>query len=226
MQSAECKVQSAECRVQSAECKVQSAKCRVQSAECRVQSAECKVQSAECKVQSAKCRVQSAECRVQSAGRGVHVGVRRQQAQGVVMPVNWYGDRVAARVRGAQRLFIRAVALQVEGQTKVNIVANNQVDTGFMLNSVYTAAPDINDYADAVSNASGRNAEAIMAPAQLPADDMSAIVGVGASYALYQEERHSFLLAAIWTVANQLPNVQVVDLGLEPGERSPEIEGG
>lgn len=154
------------------------------------------------------------------------------------MPINWYGDRVAARVRSAQRQFIRAVALQVEGQTKVNIAANNQVDTGFMLNSVYSvwsgASGDVavTRYARAFASSDKVVRKALskelrrkarkqwrvmaiagrmMAPARLPADDMSAIVGVGASYALYQEERHSFLLAAIRTVANQLPNVQVVE---------------
>jgi len=127
------------------------------------------------------------------------------------MPVNWYGDKVAARVRGAQRQFIQAVAFQIEAQTKVNIVQNDQVDTGFMLNSVYTVAGDANGHAAAASAAAAKNTDAVMAPPRLPADDMSAIVGVGASYALYQEERHSFLLAAIRTVANQLPSVQVVD---------------
>ena len=51
-------------------------------------------------------------------------------------------DHVKVVVAGATRHALAAIALQMEGRTKVNIQENGQIDTGFMLNSTFTLLPD------------------------------------------------------------------------------------
>lgn len=109
------------------------------------------------------------------------------------------------QVMGASRQWannmITAVALQVEGQAKINVVANNQVDTGFMLNSIYTVAPErstyrqawqTGDYKGQASTAEHRELEG-----QMSAEPNVALVVVGAEYGLFQEIRNSFLYRAL-----------------------------
>jgi hypothetical protein len=127
--------------------------------------------------------------------------------------VNWYGDRVSLQVEGAEREIIKRLAFQTEGQAKVNIQANGQIDTGYMLNSVYAVTPDGDDYAEAAGAASARNPEAEMAP-RVEAPEGGAAVAVGAEYAAYQEMANAFLYPALETVAGQAEGV-IVAVGRE-----------
>lgn len=53
--------------------------------------------------------------------------------------VNWYGETVKAQTKQDGKKALLALAFQIEGQAKINITNNGQVDTGFMRNSVYVS---------------------------------------------------------------------------------------
>lgn len=110
--------------------------------------------------------------------------------------VNFRTEQVSLQMQDLSDEMLKALAFQIEGQAKVNIQANGQVDTGFMLNSVYTVTEEGSTYDAARANAEGRNADANMAPEVSLQGDASAAVAVGADYAIFQEERQSLLYAA------------------------------
>ena len=60
-------------------------------------------------------------------------------------------DATRRRVLHAADDAVTALAFQVEGQAKINVRENGQIDTGFMLNSIYTVAPEGNTYRQAWS---------------------------------------------------------------------------
>lgn len=119
-----------------------------------------------------------------------------------------YRPRVMMVVKDATDDELLALAFQVEAQAKVNIQRNNQVDTGFMLNSVYAVGKEGASSYDATrptgnykSRRSGTIASRKRAPARSVPDKSSAIVAVGAEYAIYQETKKSFLFSAAQSVA-------------------------
>ena len=115
--------------------------------------------------------------------------------------VNWYQDRVILSVDKATDEMLTKLAFQIEGQAKVNIRDNGQIDTGFMVNSVYAVPPGGgSDYAEAQGAAEARNPKAVML-AETQAPEGGAAVAAGAEYAVYQEMANSFLYRALEQVA-------------------------
>lgn len=117
----------------------------------------------------------------------------------------WRGNEIVAIVRGRSRDATARLAFQIEGQTKVNITNNGQVDTGFMRNSVYTMLPGGNaeiQHSGVLINSEGRPVERRMAQTP-PLGDADAAVTVGAEYAIWQELANSFLYRAAEQVAAQ-----------------------
>jgi hypothetical protein len=110
--------------------------------------------------------------------------------------VNFREEEIRLQMGDVSAEILAALALQIEAQAKVNIQANGQIDTGFMLNSVYTVTDDGSSYNDARGAAESQNEAGGMAPEVALADGASAAVAVGAEYAIYQEEKQSFLYAA------------------------------
>ena len=116
-------------------------------------------------------------------------------------------DHVKVVVAGATRHALAAIALQMEGRTKVNIQENGQIDTGFMLNSTFTLLPDGQHgetWGDGSyrSKATGDMVE--RSKGQVPAlGEAEAAVGVGADYAIFQEAINSFLYRAAEQVAQE-----------------------
>lgn len=127
------------------------------------------------------------------------------------MAVRWYGDQVEAQLRQAMDAMVDKAAFLVEGQTKINITDNGQVDTGFMRNSVYAVTPKTNSYGQANSEAKNAAPDKTMSPQASPPPD-GAVVGVGAEYAIFQEERNPFLYPALETVIGQMGG-EIVDAG-------------
>ena len=99
-----------------------------------------------------------------------------------------------------------AGGLQVEAQCKTNIrfaahelkharphggggpgMVVGLIDTGFMINSVYTVSPDDSNYSDAASEAGGKNSQERMLSESSPKQH-EAIVTVGAEYFRWIEE--------------------------------------
>lgn len=122
--------------------------------------------------------------------------------------VNWYTQDVILHFGEITRHGLEAVAARIDAQTKINIVQNDQVDTGFMVNSVYFATEEGSSYNDTDKdglhlNRLGELVEREMAPeAPLP-DDYVALVCVGANYAIFQEMQQPFLYPALVQVAGE-----------------------
>ena len=106
-------------------------------------------------------------------------------------------DHVMMRVEGATDEVLHALALQVEGVTKRNIVSNDQIDTGFMLNSVYSASEKGDTFGETWSGPAGKKAQ----KARLPNLFSAALVHVSAMYAIFQEMMEPFLRPAADEVA-------------------------
>lgn len=120
--------------------------------------------------------------------------------------VDWFGDEVLLKLAEASQVMIDAAALEIDGQTKLNIQANGQIDTGFMVNTVYVVTPLSNTYGNTRNSSQEHSskqdrsvARRIAPQADAPVD--GAIVAVGAEYAIYQEMRNSFLYLALEQVA-------------------------
>ena len=127
--------------------------------------------------------------------------------------VNTYLKHVMVRVEGATDATLHAIALQIEGTAKRNIVANNQIDTGFMANSVYVETQQGSTFGQTWQDGSykgkkGGMKEVEKAPRlQLPNLFSASAVVVGASYAIYQEMKKSFLRTAGQEVAGQVKGI-------------------
>lgn len=121
--------------------------------------------------------------------------------------VNWYGERVRAQTKQDGKKALLALAFQIEGQAKINITNNGQVDTGFMRNSVYVSGAGESSYGNTdpsglyPSPKSGDDENRELGPELTPAEGDVYVV-VGAAYAIYQETRESFLYTALEQVAS------------------------
>ncbi len=123
--------------------------------------------------------------------------------------VNLLLDHVLIKCAAATDAALEAAVLQIEAQTKVNIQRNNQIDTGFMMNSTYTVTKRASTYDQ--TNPSGLEydrfgniVERNIAPEiNLPGKARAACV-VGAEYAVYQEDKKPFFYPAAETVAGQI----------------------
>jgi hypothetical protein len=82
-------------------------------------------------------------------------------------------------INGKAEEAIKQKAFQVEAQAKANVVANDQIDTGFMLNSIHT---NFNK-------------------SELPSGAVAAIY-VGAEYGIWQEFKNPFLYPALRSVTS------------------------
>ncbi|MCA9941637.1 MAG: hypothetical protein KC418_23515, partial [Anaerolineales bacterium] len=60
--------------------------------------------------------------------------------------LTWRKREVMLAVKDATAAGMNKLALRVESEAKQNIVANDQVDTGFMLNTVYHVSRLSNSY--------------------------------------------------------------------------------
>lgn len=121
--------------------------------------------------------------------------------------VDWFGDEVRLKLRDASAAMVRAAAFAVEGQAKVNITNNGQVDTGFMRNSVYAATDKgLSESASSgtfMSHKEGRQIERQALP-QMSAPENGALVAVGAEYGIWQEQENPFLYPALERVAQSM----------------------
>ncbi len=121
--------------------------------------------------------------------------------------VNWYAEDVLATADGATYEALLALAFQIEGEAKVNIVGNDQVDTGFMLNSAYIVGDGINTFQShsAVLTSKKRAQkglhETVNGPP--PVMDGEILAGFAADYAIYQESERPFLYPAAQKVISQ-----------------------
>lgn len=137
--------------------------------------------------------------------------------------INWYIEDVRLAVANATSEMLRAVALQVEGQTKINITENGQVDTGFMRSSTYVSGLGLSDYGETqpsgvyMSEKTGATGERRIMPEVLDAGEGAIAVVVGAEYAIHQEMRDSFLYRGAEMVAGSLAEATMTVVAREAG---------
>jgi hypothetical protein len=119
--------------------------------------------------------------------------------------VKLYLDHVNVVVEDATAEVLKRLALRIQERAQLNIRENDQIDTGFMVNSIYTVFGDGDTYGQARTDAEsqtigagGRQVDHTgdMAPAQSLEDGAAAGVIVGANYAIYQENINPFLYPA------------------------------
>lgn len=79
-----------------------------------------------------------------------------------------------------------AGAFVLEGEAKQNVQRMKAIDTGFMLNSIYSATASESGYSKARSEAQGRSSDGEMFPEYKP-PKAAAAVCVGAEYGMYVE---------------------------------------
>lgn len=125
----------------------------------------------------------------------------------VAVETTLYLDHVKVTVDDATAEVLKRLAFRIQERAGLNIRNNDQIDTGFMVNSIYTVwKDDGSDYeqarssaeAQTVSSKSGRTVdhEGDMAPkVDLQANAAAAVV-IGANYAIYQEAANPFLYPA------------------------------
>lgn len=89
--------------------------------------------------------------------------------------VDWRKQDVIATIKGATDEALTAMVAEIEALTKLQIQANGQIDTGFMLNSIGFT----------------------------PAQDGVASAHVAAEYAVFQEIKNPFLYPSLQTVAGR-----------------------
>jgi hypothetical protein len=127
--------------------------------------------------------------------------------EAVTVETKLYLDHVKVVVDNATAEVLKRLGFRIQERAQLNIRSNDQIDTGFLINSIYTVwKDDGSDYeqarasaeAQTVSSKSGRpvDHEGDMAPkVDLQANAAAAVV-IGANYAIYQEAANPFLYPA------------------------------
>lgn len=124
--------------------------------------------------------------------------------------VKWYGNQFLAELNGKVDGKLTAAARQVEALTKAKINELDLIDTGFMVNTVYSVTAKNgsstagNTWAEGFyPNREGQSVERHKAPEMKP-NKGEAIVHVAAEYFMDWELRYSILYGALQEVAGQL----------------------
>jgi hypothetical protein len=119
--------------------------------------------------------------------------------------LEWHGREAMIHIDGLTADGLAAVVLQIAVEAKINVTNNNQIDTGFMRNSIYTVLPDgESDYATNPKSGTYRSPTAGTVQREaapevgLPdSDGITAVVACAAEYALYQEIAQPFMWPAV-----------------------------
>jgi hypothetical protein len=122
--------------------------------------------------------------------------------------LDWKGKAVQLKVENVGQKGLEAMVFDLEGRTKDQIRANGQIDTSFMVNSVYTVTRAGQSTYESASttgtytNKAGEDVERTKAPQAALPNDAAALVAVGAEYAVFQESKKSFLYVSAEALAS------------------------
>lgn len=128
--------------------------------------------------------------------------------------IKMYLDHVEAVLKDATEETLKKFAFRVVERTQLNIRDNDQIDTGFMVNSIYPIWADGGSgFEQAVAQAAmqtlsqktGRTVDHRddFAPEETLEKNAAAAVVVGANYAIYQEAANPFLYPAAEAAARE-----------------------
>jgi hypothetical protein len=104
--------------------------------------------------------------------------------------VDFFKETIRIRADVYGQAALTAIALRITERAKVNIVQNDQVDTGAMLNGIYAAWP-------------GGASVGGIDPAPLPGDGPRALVAGAMEYTIWQEYENAFLYPAFVATAQE-----------------------
>lgn len=119
------------------------------------------------------------------------------------MTVKWRADKLLLVISEGLDLSLDAIAAEGAGRTKQNIVANGQVDTGFMLNSVYSAGPVSSDFTGGLKSEEERSV-----------GQHEAVFGASAEYALINEINKPFVWPAAESLVAEVPGIMKAKIKL------------
>lgn len=124
------------------------------------------------------------------------------------MSVTWDDTRLQAELKVKTVKLLGTIARRIEERTKNKINALNLIDTGFMINSVYSATHKESGYGQVDMDGQYVNRAGLLVWRQradeiTPGED-EAIVHVAAEYFITWELRHSILYNAVVETANEL----------------------
>lgn len=91
---------------------------------------------------------------------------------------------IIAELDKAQSDAVRVTAFKLQAAMQAKIRANGQIDTGFMVNSVYTRTYDESTYS-AIAQPTRKGVQAF-SEVERPPDNKTAYVAVGAPYGFWQ----------------------------------------
>lgn len=119
--------------------------------------------------------------------------------------VDFFKEDIILRAGKVSEEALIAIALRIEERAKINIVNNDQVDTGAMLNGIYAAWRTGSGYSAAVSNAGARGSGGqVLEQAPLPGgSDPAALVAGAMDYTIWQEYLNPFLYPAFVQTAGE-----------------------
>jgi hypothetical protein len=132
--------------------------------------------------------------------------------------VNWYGERVKVVIKGLEARMLTRVAMIGADKAAINIRNNGQVDTGFMMGTVYGKGPTASGYANTKKSGEYKWQEAkhggkpgtvyleAADEVNLP-DDETAVIHCAAEYAIYQEMRMPFMYPALQAVIKEFGGI-------------------
>jgi hypothetical protein len=121
----------------------------------------------------------------------------------MAVKIKWYGPTAKKEVDILTGKILGVVADAVLAQAQDNIEQNDQVDTGFMLDSGYVIAPYANTHGNRrpdgtyTSSKTGYNVARSAEPQPPSRDRKAAVVGFSADYTIYPELSRSFLWRAL-----------------------------
>jgi len=125
-------------------------------------------------------------------------------ADQTIIKIRWEpDDTLFAQIDDLSDKELKELAFAIQAEAQANIVANDQVDTGFLLNSAYVVMQDgVNTYNQARGSGeylSTRTDQIVQrertGPGFLPAGTRG-LIAFGAIYAIWQELKNSFLYRA------------------------------
>ncbi len=129
--------------------------------------------------------------------------------------VKWNGATTARKTERFREAVVNKLAFDLESKVKLKITDNDQVDTGFMRNSTYTATASGASSPGAKSGRyhsrrTGRSVKRVAARTVKPGRK-DAVVHVGAIYAIYQERRRPFVRPSVESMRGAIGNIARVE---------------
>lgn len=127
--------------------------------------------------------------------------------------VNWYADAVYIALDKAEDALAEQVLILLDEEVKLAINRNDQIDTGFMINSAYWRTRNRSTYGGTWETGRYKDREGDpVARGRAPEAELGGalgVFGVAAEYAIFQELLQPFLWPALQRVAARTSRISI-----------------